>query len=82
MTLYPASQPGGAGLDHTDLSLHLRRTGGIAGELGVDHIIHLPFDQKIASQSAATFMNRVVYQLGVQTPAGGSEFRTGTRPQG
>jgi len=46
-------------------------------QLSVDHIICLPFDQKTAGQSAATFMNRMVYQLGVKRLLVGHNFTLG-----
>ena len=50
--------------------------------LGVDHVIHLPFDHKIASQSAATFMNRTLYQLGVKHMLVGENFALGKDRKG
>jgi riboflavin kinase/FMN adenylyltransferase len=44
---------------------------------GVDHIIRLPFDKKTANQSAATFMNRMVYTLGVKHLLVGQNFALG-----
>ena len=52
------------------------------GVLGVDHIIHLPFDHKIASQSAATFMNRTLYQLGMKHLLVGENFALGKDRKG
>jgi riboflavin kinase/FMN adenylyltransferase len=46
-------------------------------EMGVDHIIHLPFDKKIAAQSAATFMNRIVYKLDLKNLLVGQNFALG-----
>jgi riboflavin kinase/FMN adenylyltransferase len=46
-------------------------------ELGVDHIIRLPFDKKLAAQSATTFMNRVLIQFGVKNLLVGENFALG-----
>ena len=47
------------------------------GELGLDAIIQLPFERKIAAQSAATFMNRVNYRLGLKNLLIGQNFALG-----
>jgi riboflavin kinase / FMN adenylyltransferase len=52
------------------------------GELGVDAIIQLPFTRKIASQSAATFMNRVSYRVGLKNLLVGQNFALGHNRKG
>ena len=47
------------------------------GELGVNAIIQLPIERKIAAQSAATFMNRVNYRLGLKNLLIGQNFALG-----
>jgi riboflavin kinase/FMN adenylyltransferase len=52
------------------------------GELGVDAIIQLPFNRKIAAQSAATFMNRVSYRVGLKNLLVGQNFALGHNRKG
>lgn len=52
------------------------------GELGVDAIIQLPFDRKIAAQSAATFLNRVSYRVGLKNLLVGQNFALGHNRKG
>jgi len=47
------------------------------GELGVDAIIQLPFTRKVAAQSAATFLNRVSYRVGLKNLLVGQNFALG-----
>ena len=82
MTLFPHPSRVVRGLTTPIYLSTFKERVALLENLGVDHIIHLPFNQKIASQSAATFMNRIVYQLGVKHLCGWSKFYAGTRPQG
>ena len=50
--------------------------------LCVDHIIHLPFNKKLAGQSAATFMYRTIQQLGMKHLMVGQNFALGHNRKG
>ena len=46
-------------------------------DLGIDTIVQLPFDKRIASQSASTFMNRMIYHLDLKNLMVGQNFSLG-----
>jgi len=50
--------------------------------LGLDHIIQLPFNKKLAGQSAATFMHRTIQQLGMKHLMVGQNFALGHNRKG
>ena len=82
MTLFPHPSRVVRGLTTPIYLSTFRERVAFLENLGVDHIIHLPFNQKIASQSAATFMNRIVYQLGVKHLVVGQNFTLGHNRKG
>lgn len=49
----------------------------LLGQLGIDDLIQLPFNRRIASESAATFMNRTVFHLGLKDLFVGENFALG-----
>jgi riboflavin kinase/FMN adenylyltransferase len=77
MTLYPHPSRVVRGLTTPIYLSTLDERLAMLEDLGVDVIVQLQFDKKIASQSAATFMNRLMYHLDLKNLLVGQNFALG-----
>jgi riboflavin kinase/FMN adenylyltransferase len=82
MTLYPHPSRVVRGLTTPIYLSSFEERLAMLGELGVDAIIQLQFDKKLASQSAATFMNRLMYHLDIKNLLAGQPFALGHNRKG
>jgi len=82
MTLYPHPSRVVRGLTTPIYLATFDERVAMLGELKVDAIIQLQFDRKLASQSAATFMNRLIHHLGVRNLLAGQNFVLGHERKG
>ena len=82
MTLYPHPSRVVRGLTTPIYLSTLEERVAWLGELEIDAIIQLSFDRKIAAQSAATFMNRLSYKLGLKNLLVGQNFALGHNRKG
>lgn len=82
MTLYPHPSRVVKGLTTPIYLSTLEERLARLGELGLDAIIQLPFDRKFAAQSAATFMNRLIYKLDLKNLLVGQNFALGHNRKG
>lgn len=77
MTLYPHPSRVVRGLTTPIYLSTLNERISLLSDLGVDAIIQLPFTNRIASQSAATFMNRLMYHIDLKQLLVGQNFALG-----
>ncbi|MGA9396951.1 MAG: bifunctional riboflavin kinase/FAD synthetase [Anaerolineaceae bacterium] len=77
MTLYPHPSRVVRGLTTPIYLSTLNERVAMLADLGVDTIIQLPFDKRIASQSASTFMNRLMYHVDLKNLLVGQNFVLG-----
>ncbi len=77
MTLYPHPSRVVRGLSTPIYLSTFNERIALLSKLGVDAIIQLPFDKRIASQSASTFMNRLMYHLDLKELLVGQNFVLG-----
>ena len=77
MTLFPHPSRILRGLNTPIYLSTLNERISLISDLGVDAIIQLPFNKRIASQSAATFMNRLIFHIDLKHLLVGQNFALG-----